>query len=188
MSTLSGIWINPYWPRILCQEITSYCPIREISWVNHLLFVTFNACHNIYQNSTKKNSLHKHWHSLSINRLLYHVDHLGTCHYQLMQSWNLLYEKRLQIHLEQSYPSAKVCRVKSLATFRTKISGIGLYHFFKKYGLSCEVYQTKKEFCLLRQKYFLLLIMRNSFQTVFHQISVYWFRSETHKSCLQTIH
>ena len=51
----------------------------------------------------------------------------------------------------------------------SKISGIWWYYCFKKYGVCCKVCRTKKLLSLHSQKYFLLLITRNTLQKTFHQ-------------------
>ena len=56
----------------------SYCLSCEIIWGKCLFFETLNASCHIDDNSTKKFSLHKRQHGLSINRLVIHINHLGN--------------------------------------------------------------------------------------------------------------
>ena len=98
------------------RKITSYYLICQIFWSKRLPFLTLCACRHIDHNSIKKLSRYKHGHSLSINRVLYHVmdvivhdhiKHLGTCHCQPMRSQNLSCDELLSVQLEPSYPSPK---------------------------------------------------------------------------------
>ena len=55
----------------------------------------------------KKHRVHKRRQGLSINRLLCHINHIGTCHYHQKRLWSLLCEELLSIHLELRYLSPK---------------------------------------------------------------------------------
>ena len=82
-----------------------------------LFFETLNACHHIDHNSTKKHGLHKRRHGLSVNSLLIHINHIGTCHYQIKWFWSPLHEELLSVSLELIYLAPKVFRLRSRATF-----------------------------------------------------------------------
>ena len=74
----------------------SFCLICEKFLGKLLFFITLNVCRDIDHNSTKKYSLYKRRHSLSINRLLYHI----KTHCKPIRSQDLLCEEALSISLE----------------------------------------------------------------------------------------
>ena len=94
-----------------------YCPICEIFGTNASSFQTLNDCRHIDYNSIKKQKLNKHRHGLSVGRLLIHINHIATCHYQHKWSWSLLCEELLLVSSEPIYLSQKISRLKLCATF-----------------------------------------------------------------------
>ena len=118
-------WILNDRQRKSCLEIASYCLICEISWGKRLFFETLIACRHIDHNSTKKHSLHKRRHRLSVNKLLIHINHIGACHYKSQRLWSPLREELLSVSLELIYLSPKVSRLRSLWLFG---SGIGFVY------------------------------------------------------------
>ena len=59
----------------------------------------------------------KDWHGLSIDRLLYDINHLGTCHYHLKRLWSLLCEELLSVFSKPIIFPKKLSKLKLCATF-----------------------------------------------------------------------
>ena len=134
-----------------------------IFWGKRLFLETLNACRHSDHNSTKKHSLHKRWHGSSIDRLLYHINHIGTCHYHPMRFWGLFFEESLvdSSRADISFPQNLVGK-NCVRPFRfVKIIAIALCLCFEKYCVLHELCRRKKQPVSKPAK-------------TFHKISVYW--------------